>query len=359
MKNILLLLFICIIFTSCQNMVKPKSVSSAGELENNQILDLEEKIYALRYDQQADSRQKIITELRKYAENLRRYMTLNKDYNASVYALSGEIELLDKKNDIALEFLKTAENENPASYRVTILKIHVENDLKKKQALINKALKSNSGSGQLILEKGLADYEAKRYREAAAGLDEALQKLSPGYRDIFGKILDYSFKMKDVSPDQTVMEWLNHPVLTIEGMIALTSSETSWLELTAGDSYEIIFAKAKDKGFLPQFLIDINRPAERKFAAYFLYHILSFKENNSDMLTEYSSRYKTNAQEGNAAKSPVPDLNLDDPWFDSALGLVEREVFDLPDGINFKPDKTLSGVEYNEILGRMKKIAPK
>jgi hypothetical protein len=46
---------------------------------------------------------------------------------------------------------------------------------------------------------------------------------------------------------------------------------------------------------------------------------------------------------------------VDTRWFDSVLGVVEREVMDLPDGQSFRPDSGLSGMEYLGIIGKLKK----
>ena len=52
-------------------------------------------------------------------------------------------------------------------------------------------------------------------------------------------------------------------------------------------------------------------------------------EHDQKLLTRYRLKY---------ASSPVPDVPVDAPWFDAVLGVVEREIMDLPDGVNFKPD---------------------
>jgi hypothetical protein len=52
----------------------------------------------------------------------------------------------------------------------------------------------------------------------------------------------------------------------------------------------------------------------------------------------------------------VPDVAVEEPWFDAVLGVVEREIMDLPDGTNFRPDGEVSGLEYLSILQRLQRL---
>jgi hypothetical protein len=52
----------------------------------------------------------------------------------------------------------------------------------------------------------------------------------------------------------------------------------------------------------------------------------------------------------------VPDVEVGEPWFDAVLGVVEREVMDLPDGVNFRPEGEVSGLEYLTMLQRLQRL---
>ena len=52
-------------------------------------------------------------------------------------------------------------------------------------------------------------------------------------------------------------------------------------------------------------------------------------------------------------QSPVPDVALDDPDFDSALGCVEHELMELKDGIHFNPQKLITALEMNAALKKL------
>ncbi len=84
--------------------------------------------------------------------------------------------------------------------------------------------------------------------------------------------------------------------------------------------------------------------AVRKDVAYFIWGIVSRAEHDPKLLGKYRAKY---------AASPVPDVPIDAPWFDAALGVVERELMDLPDGVNFQPDGPVTGLQYLEILGKL------
>jgi hypothetical protein len=67
-------------------------------------------------------------------------------------------------------------------------------------------------------------------------------------------------------------------------------------------------------------------------------------ERDPALLRKYRTKY---------GASPVPDVPVDAPWFDSVLGVVEREMMDLPDGILFKPDDSVTGIQYLDMLGSL------
>ena len=66
------------------------------------------------------------------------------------------------------------------------------------------------------------------------------------------------------------------------------------------------------------------------------------------MVTKYSEAYK------NKKRSPIPDVKLNSPDFDAALGCVENEIMNLEDGIEFGAGKEVSGVEFEESVKKIK-----
>jgi hypothetical protein len=53
------------------------------------------------------------------------------------------------------------------------------------------------------------------------------------------------------------------------------------------------------------------------------------------------------------ARSPVGDLPMDSPFFDSILGCVEWEFMNLPDGRNFFPEERIRGSAFLDMLKKL------
>jgi hypothetical protein len=53
-------------------------------------------------------------------------------------------------------------------------------------------------------------------------------------------------------------------------------------------------------------------------------------------------------------RSPIADLPLLSPFFDSIMGCVESEYMALPDGRNFAPAEQIRGAEFLTMLKKLK-----
>jgi hypothetical protein len=137
--------------------------------------------------------------------------------------------------------------------------------------------------------------------------------------------------------------------LTVRAMVAGIISETGLLSSLSPDpkpAFETLLPALKGANLLLDPGQPPDSPALRKTVAYFLWGVVARTEHDAKLLTRYRLKY---------ASSPVPDVAMEAPWFDAVLGVVEREIMDLPDGTNFKPDAGLTGLEYLGILGKLKK----
>ena len=79
--------------------------------------------------------------------------------------------------------------------------------------------------------------------------------------------------------------------------------------------------------------------------ARFLWNLWNKKKNTQDQLNKYSAMFVDASMQ-----SPVPDVSRDSADFDAVLGVVENDLMHLEDGINFAGDKTVSAVEFIELL---------
>jgi hypothetical protein len=146
-------------------------------------------------------------------------------------------------------------------------------------------------------------------------------------------------------------------------LVEITKSETDLLRfITAGRDWpaEIIFTQLLERSFIPitqdaaRTEWPYTKPSSseivlRSGAAWFLWHLNAEKRANRGLLTRYSSRYANTPN----ARSPIGDLEIRSPFFDSVLGCVESEFMSLPDGRNFMPNERVKGSEY---LSMVKKL---
>jgi hypothetical protein len=245
----------------------------------------------------------------------------------------------------------------------------MEPDPEKRLALINDALalEPAGNTGELLIERGRLLLGSRRYREAVAAFDTAFSRLSREvYRETYGPSRDQAWEMRDVTADTEsgTAAILQRPVLTWRDAIELTKNETTLLRfLTAGRDWSSneIFSRLLDRSFIPlsQDAAATEWPARAKpsaeeginraGAAWFLWHLLAENRADRGLLTRYSSRY---ANRPNAA-SPIPDLPLGSPYFDSVLGCVEREIMSLPDGRNFVPGDPVRGAAFLAMLRKL------
>ncbi len=135
-------------------------------------------------------------------------------------------------------------------------------------------------------------------------------------------------------------------------MVARTLQDSHLLSSLSPDAnpgFADVLPALKTAGLLLDPATPADSPVNRKSAAWYLWGIVARAEHDPQLLTVYRQKYTT---------SPVPDVAVSDPWFDAVLGTVEREIMDLPDGVHFRPDDPVTGLEFVSILARMKKLYP-
>jgi hypothetical protein len=125
----------------------------------------------------------------------------------------------------------------------------------------------------------------------------------------------------------------------VRAMVERTFAETRFLSALTTDpspSFTNQLAAVKAAGLLLDPAVKPETVASRKDVAFFLWGIVARLEHDTRLLTAYRTRYTA---------SPVPDVPIDAPWFDAALGVVEQEIMDLRDGVHFQPDAPFTGLE--------------
>jgi hypothetical protein len=79
-----------------------------------------------------------------------------------------------------------------------------------------------------------------------------------------------------------------------------------------------------------------------------LWNLYNGNKNAKQDITKYSAMFAV------MNDSPNPDVEIDSPDFDAVLGCIDLEFMNLTDGINFKGEKKVSGIEFSESIKKVK-----
>jgi len=280
---------------------------------------------------------------------------LNRRLHARAEALKAEAALLARDLAAAKTSADRAAALSDAEQGVWIVRAALEPNPAARLSLMDTGVARADEKSRLLCERGEELLKAGRYAEAAQDLDEGLRGLDLRYRALYGKDRDRAFSLTQAARDAGSAAAAEQPgsldaPLTVRGMIERALSETRFLAALSPDpkpSVDALLPALRDAGLLLDPAASPDAPALRKNVAFFLWGVISRTEHDPKLLTRYRLKYTT---------SPVPDLEVNEQWFDAALGVVEREVMDLPDGVHFNPDTPVTGLEYLGILGRLKKM---
>jgi tetratricopeptide (TPR) repeat protein len=280
---------------------------------------------------------------------------LNRRLRARVEALKAEAALRGRDLSAARKSADSAAALTDAEQGVWIVRAALEAAPAARLSLMDKGIARVDDKSRLLCERGEELLKAGRYAQAAQDLDEGLRGLDPRFNALYGTDRDRAFSLVQAARDAGTSAaadqpaWLDLP-LTLRGMIDRAVFETRFLAALSPDpkpSVDSLLPAVKDAGLLLDPAASPGAPALRKNVAFFLWGVISRTEHDPKLLTRYRLKYTV---------SPVPDLDVNEQWFDAALGVVEREVMDLPDGVHFNPDAPVTGLEYLGILGKLKKL---
>jgi tetratricopeptide (TPR) repeat protein len=357
----------CIFTISCQSVQKDLLISSMDESARASIEELEETIVRLEAAPAANA----IASARKKTGELEKESIPDADFQALLAAWSGRLCLLENKTADAQRELKKSQTLAPGNWPAVILEVRLERDRQKRLTIVDSALNLEDPaaptSGELSLEKGRILLELNRFAEAVAAFDLAFSLLEgkPFYREIYQSARNRAWELRDIEAGNKSAALMQNEWITWKDLVEITKAETDLLRfLTAGRDWkaEEIFSRLLERSFIPS-TQDINltewpqtKPrigddVFRSGAAWFLWHLYAENRANRGLLSRYSSRYANTPN----ARSPIQDLSLFSPFFDSILGCVESEFMSLPDGKNFNPGEKL---RFSAYLAMLKKLVP-
>jgi tetratricopeptide (TPR) repeat protein len=352
-----------IALSSCQSVQKDITLSSAGERERWDLGKIEELI--IRMDGGGADRESIAGARQKI--NAMQGTVADNNFVAVLAAWSGRLYLMEGKNSDAQREQRRSQNLSPLNLPLQILNFRMERNLTQRLAMVEASLQAEGSLGELLIERGRVLFDLNRFSEAVAAFDTAFVTLAdePFYAEAYGVFRDKAWELRELqySAESRTAEIARQGEITWKDLIEITKSETDLLRfITAGRDWpaETIFAQLLERSFIP-IIQDAARtewpytkPSSseivlRSGAAWFLWHLYAENRANRGLLTRYSSRYANTPN----ARSPIPDLNIRSPFFDSVLGCVESEFMSLPDGRNFIPNERIKAPEYLSMVKRL------
>lgn len=344
---------ILLALASCQSGPADLIAQSSGEQEQAALDSLELRLLDLRLAPDAAGLAALQAELARFAGK----PGLNRRVQARCASLRGEAALLAKDRPAAMGFADAAAVLADTDEGLWLVRAGLEADAAKRLAVLELGAKKAEKKSRILCERGEELFRAGRYAEAAQDLDEGLRGLDPRYRDLYAADRDRAFSMAQAARDTgsiTPPEQAQtlEGQLTVRAMVERVFAETrllSALSTNPTPAAESVLYALDQAGILLEPEAPLDSTVSRKQVAFFLWGIVARMERDPKLLKKYSLKYSV---------SPVSDIPRDAPWFDAALGVVEREIMDLPDGVSFKPDEPVTGLEYLGMLGRLKKQYP-
>ncbi len=333
-----LLALACLLAAGCQSVPRDVVAVTSGEEEISGLDAFGVRLAELSLGPDDARLAALRAELDKAAAN----PGLSRQITARVDGLRAEAALLAGEAALARALAARAASLTDREEVVWRVRAALEPDAGARLALLEQGIAKVDAPARLFCERGRLLLAAGRYAEAAQDLDEGLRGIAPAYRVLYEADRDKALALARAGVDAAVPGAAIADLgaaLTLRVMIERTFGETRFLSALAADANPgsaTQLAAVKAAGLLLD-PVEPDAVATRKHAAFFLWGIVARLEHDPRLLTTYRTKY---------AASPVPDVPIDAPWFDAALGVVEQEIMDLPDGVHFQPDAPLTGIEF-------------
>jgi tetratricopeptide (TPR) repeat protein len=363
-------------FSGCISLNKNISIESNNIQAETNLKKIEVTLVPLEAAAGKDIRakQNEITSARRMITSLEKEASADADYSAKLTAWSGRLSLIENRYSEAQRLYRQSAAASPGNIPSIILSIRLEGDHAKRLDIIDRELiaagsalsaRTAAGYGELQIERGRCLFELNRFSESAGAFDAAFSSgLDNVYRVSYRAERDRAWELRNSSGvNAGTINTLRQENITWNDCITIAKNETQLLRfLTGGRNIQNneLFNRLVDRAFIPYVQdVSINewpdkRPnidaiITRSGAAWFVWHLYAEARADRGLLTRYSSRYATGAN----VRSPVPDVPLLSPFFDSILGSVETEFLSLPDGRNFYPAQEIRATELFAILRKI------
>lgn len=347
-KYILILFIICCLF-GCETVTDNVIEKTIGTEDYKKIEEIDLLILEYRITKEPERLLSAEDEIKELVSN----KAYNKEYEALLYGLAGEIEYIKGNKQGVKNNLKEVEKRSRYVEYFFLLSAFMEEEFEKKIEICEQGLSLANTTGKINLYLALLYFEDKNFNKAAAYFDDAFETLHSSYSAFYKKERDLAYQFIDTADvDAGAIELIEVDVVQFYHIISLTLIRTDFLNhITADKSTDpaLLLETLKSYDYIHSSIESIEEVCERKDIAYFLLNIISYLENDPALKEKYKKQYIENDME-----SPVPDVPAREFYFTAVLVLVEKEIMELPNGIHFLPHNTMSGIEVNELLEKIK-----
>lgn len=356
-KKGLLLLLAGILFVSCVSMQDDLIVNSAyeGNALYDKYISKMVSFDGAQFRGELDKAavESFITEVEGVLDS----NSLSRKERAFFTGIAGRCNLLLGRNSVAEDLSKTAINLQKGEPQALILSLRLMSPSQRLSVLPDLSMQSDSAY-PLHLEKALALFSISDFSSALAAFDSAFINLPDYYREAYSYVRDLCWSLKDgvKTQDSGVSKALNSSGITLEDLMLITSSQSDLLEpVTGGKALSIqeLIRTADAAGFFDnqetrgKGKSEYTGKISRKLCARFLWNLYVRNMGDSTLFTRYYTRYEK------YGKSPLEDVELENPDFNGIIGCVEKEIMTMPEGTRFYPDGTVPGGDF---LGWIKNL---
>ncbi|MBN1524235.1 MAG: hypothetical protein JW904_07135 [Spirochaetales bacterium] len=295
----------------------------------------------------------LLTTIERALDNFMRSPIIEKPVKARLHAMYAELYFYRAEPEKMQKSVDEASILDQDNERLYIVKTIIEKEEGKKMTVLETGYKKARERSLIALFLAEMYFSKADYNRALPFYDEAFQGLSKNYLEYYQKNRDLSFHFKDhAGATASAADIAKAENLKTGQVITYVLSQTSYLDSLTFDkdlSAKKLLELLKEKEYIHNKNATENEIMFRKDIAYFLVHIVAYLENDPKLLEKTSNRYSLLNK-----ASPIADVGVSDYFFDGVFILVEKEILNLPDGMNFFPGRTMSGIEFLDVLKKMK-----
>ncbi len=299
----------------------------------------------------SDGEQSVLDDASLRIDDLMRMARNNRVFEAKVLGLKGELLYLRGNLASVRSIITQIADKSTKEEMLYLLgaKIAAVQD---KDAILEQGFDNAATTGRLQLYRAELLFERGLYNRSVADFDEALIKLPPFYGEYYAHVRDVAYQaMRSGLRSAESIPIISADKVTAAALIRLTLNESKLLNGIVDVNNRNIVDQFKQLYNNRYFVLrlETDNPdmviMKKKDIAYFLTAVMGYRENNTGLINIYNARYNSIGPAENRNLSPVPDIRTTDYFFSSVLVNVERGITELDDGLNFFPDRDVSGIE--------------